>query len=274
MHVACHELLGHGVGKLIYRDAEGKASKFYDPYTETDFESCYEEGDTWNGKFGSISTSFEECRADTCGYFLCQLPEVYTLFGFEENEIDTMLWVNVMNQFRKGILGLQLYNPETQKWGQAHTNGAYVLSMYLYQNQKSDIVKFELKEETEEFYIHLNKENLMKEGKELIKKFLIILQTYKSSGAVELATKFYAHFSHVDEFFLKVRKLVVKNKKPRRIELNNNLMRYNESVIEPVVYPESFEGIIKSYADRFPCTPEVTKQMIGEWNHSKHFLRV
>lgn len=37
-----------------------------------------------------------------------------------------------MNQFRKGILGLQLFNLENQKWGQAHTWGAYVFSQYLY----------------------------------------------------------------------------------------------------------------------------------------------
>jgi hypothetical protein len=39
-----------------------------------------------------------------------------------------------MNQFRKGILGLQLYNPEAKKWGQAHTQGAYVLAQYILQN--------------------------------------------------------------------------------------------------------------------------------------------
>lgn len=139
-----------------------------------------------------------------------------------------MLWVNVMNQFRKGILGLTLFNAETKKWGQAHTQGAFVLSQYLYQNQKTDIVKFEFKEETEEFYIHLNQENLVKEGKELIRKFLLTIQTYKSSGAIDIASKFYAKYSEVDEFLLKVRDLVIKKKKARRIELNNNLVRYNE----------------------------------------------
>lgn len=139
-----------------------------------------------------------------------------------------MLWVNVMNQFRKGILGLTLFNAETKKWGQAHTQGAYVLSQYLYQNQKTDIVRFEFKEETEEFYIHLNQENLVKEGKELIRKFLLTIQTYKSSGAIDIASKFYAKYSEVDEFLLKVRDLVIKKKKARRIELNNNLVRYNE----------------------------------------------
>ena len=91
-----------------------------------------EEGEDWNGKFGSISTSYEECRADTCGFYLCTLPQVYSLFGFDDSEVDTVLWVNVMNQFRKGVLGLQLFNAEAKKWGQAHTWGAWVFVQYIY----------------------------------------------------------------------------------------------------------------------------------------------
>lgn len=83
VHVACHELLGHGTGKLIYRNEDGSASTFTDPVNGEQYESCYEAGETWNGKFGSISASYEECRADTCGFYLCQLPDVYPLFGWE-----------------------------------------------------------------------------------------------------------------------------------------------------------------------------------------------
>jgi hypothetical protein len=39
---------------------------------------------------------------------------------------------------------------------------------------------------------------------------------------------------------LKVREIVEKKKKPRRIELNNNIVRFNEKSIEPVCYPENF----------------------------------
>ena len=109
-----------------------------------------------------------------------------------------MLWCSVMNQFRKGVLGLSLFNAETQKWGQAHTQGAYVFTQYLYQKQTTDIVKFEICEGGEDMRIHLNKENLMVEGKKLIREFLIILQTYKSSGAVERAKAFYDHYSKVE----------------------------------------------------------------------------
>lgn len=81
-HVACHELLGHGSGKLIYRSPDGSATKFTDPLNGEVFESCYEEGETWKSKFNVISTSYEECRADTCGFHLVPNPEVYEIFGF------------------------------------------------------------------------------------------------------------------------------------------------------------------------------------------------
>ncbi len=74
VHVACHELLGHGVGKNIYRDKDGNDYEFIDPITKDTYRSCYEINENWNEKFGSISTSYEECRADTCGFYLAKLP--------------------------------------------------------------------------------------------------------------------------------------------------------------------------------------------------------
>ena len=122
--------------------------------------------------------------------------------------------------------------------------------------------------------IHLNKENLMTEGKQLIKEFLIILQTYKSSGAVERAKAFYDHYSKVEGIFLQIRDIVIEKKKPRRVELNNNLVRYNASTVEPVTYPECFEGIIASYADRYPTNMDLLKRIESEWAKTAQYLRV
>jgi hypothetical protein len=107
------------------------------------------------------------------------------------------------------------------------------------------------------FLIHLDRERLWTEGQQLIRKFLNILQTYKSTGAIDRASKFWAHHSKVEGFFLDIRDIVIDKKKPRRLELNNNLMRYNEGTIEPVLYPERLEAIIHSYAERYPCTREL-----------------
>lgn len=149
-----------------------------------------------------------------------------------------------------------------------------MFSQYLYQHQKSQIVSFDLDEANGEFIINLNKENLVTEGKELITKFLIILQTYKSSGAVERASKFYSHYSQVDDFFLKVRALVIEKKKPRRVEVFNNLVRSEESgAVSILQYPETFEGIIQSFADRYSAS-EVIATVLPEWDKTKHHLRV
>ena len=69
-----------------------------------------------------------------------------------------------MNQIRKGVIGLQLYNPESKKWGQAHTQGAFVYAMYLYKNQQTDLLKFEIDKEKNTFLIHLNKDEILTEG--------------------------------------------------------------------------------------------------------------
>lgn len=117
MQVGCHELLGHGVGRNIYRNPDGTCPTYTDPITNEEFQSCYEEGETWSTKFGDIASSYEECRADACGLYLQTLEKVYTLFGFTDDQVDDLLWVNTMNHLRKGIIGLPLYNPETKKWG-------------------------------------------------------------------------------------------------------------------------------------------------------------
>jgi hypothetical protein len=56
---------------------------------------------------------------------------------------------------------------------------------------------------------------------------------YKASGANDRGAKFYAEYSEVSDYFLKVRKIISEKKKPRRVELNNNLFRYNFDSIEP-----------------------------------------
>ena len=145
--------------------------------------------------------------------------------------------------------------------------------MWIYKNQVSKIVDFEIIGD-DDMRIHLDKELLMTEGKELIRKLLLTLQTFKSSGCVERGAKFYNEYSEVSDYFLKFRDIVQKTKLPRRLELNNNLVRFNETHIEPVVYPECFEGVIMSWRDRFPFTKHLYKQVTEIWNEHKESMKV
>jgi hypothetical protein len=73
--------------------------------------------------------------------------------------------------------------------------------------------------------------------------------------------------------FLKIRDIVVAKKKPRRIEVYNNLVRYNYESIEVVHYPELFEEIIHSYVDRYGCTRKLIDEVVEEWGQHKLYLR-
>lgn len=80
---------------------------------------------------------------------------------------------------------------------------------------------------------------------------LIVIQTYKSSGARDRGVKFYNEYSAVSDFFLKIRSISIAKKKPRGFCLQDNLVRYTDSCIEPMSYPENFQGVILSFADRY-----------------------
>lgn len=78
----------------------------------------------------------------------------------------------------------------------------------------------------------------------------------------------------MSDFFIKIRDIVMANKKPRRLDVNNNLVRYNEKSVEPATYPENFEGIILSYADRYRFTEGLFNQVTTSWNEHKTSMRV
>ena len=154
---------------------------------------------------------------------------------------------------RKGIIGLTLYNDNTKKWGQAHTQGAWVFVQFLlkYQTSGQEILKIDLDEKENTFNIILNKNNLFEYGQDIAAKILLKLQVWKSTGDCEKAKEFYLKFSEVDEFFLKIRKIIEDLKQPRRLELNNNLILDGiNKAISIKIYNETFEGIIESFKDR------------------------
>lgn len=50
-------------------------------------------------------------------------------------------------------------------------------------------------------------------------KFLLKMQVFKSTADVEAATEMFGNYSKVNDKFLEIRKIVIDNKKPRRLEL-------------------------------------------------------
>ena len=115
LQVGIHELLGHGSGKLFYQDDAGgfnfDHSELKHPLHEGQGISTwckrpplprcqivtlllrYKPGETWDGVFGSLSSAYEECRAECTGVFLCDDPLALTIFGHEGEEGHTITYI-------------------------------------------------------------------------------------------------------------------------------------------------------------------------------------
>ena len=79
INVALHELLGHGTGKLFRKSETGELnfdSLLINPLTGNLITTFYGPNETYNGKFGDLSSAYEECRADAVAIYLSCFPEV------------------------------------------------------------------------------------------------------------------------------------------------------------------------------------------------------
>ena len=79
VQVGLHELLGHGSGLLFCETMNPDGSKSYNfdpsmklPDNGECIQSWYKPGETWSGIFNVLANTYEECRAECVGLYLCK----------------------------------------------------------------------------------------------------------------------------------------------------------------------------------------------------------
>ena len=258
--VALHELLGHGSGKLLHKTEEGGFNFPVDainPATGEVVNSWYDVGETWSSRFTDLSSAYEECRAETIAVYLSVFKEPFEIFEITEVEkARNMIWLYMVYE---GIKGLILYNPETNKWGQAHSWARFVIFRVMFE-AGNEFLTIEFTED-EQFLIHMDFSKIESVGFPAISEFLVKLHCYKSTGDVKMGRELFNHYSLYDDTARKMREIIVTNQKPRRINVQCNI-RLNNGVPEVINYPETFDGIISSFLERFPCYDE---EMLALW---------
>lgn len=97
---------------------------------------------------------------------------------------------------------------------------AYVI--FAAMREVPDFIKIEFsKQDDGKDYFEMSFDRSMLRGPafKALDAFLHKLHVYKSIGDFATAEKFFNGYSEVDETMLKVREIVIANKKPRRVEL-------------------------------------------------------
>ncbi|EAS33177.3 dipeptidyl peptidase III [Coccidioides immitis RS] len=261
VQVGIHELLGHGTGKLLQETAPGEfnfdvSKPPVSPITNKPITTWYKPGQTWSSVFGSIASSYEECRAECVAMALGCDFGILELFGFGngdedlEGEAGNVLYASYLTMARAGITALEFWDPKSQKWGQAHMQARYsILRTFL--DAGGDFVQLKhSQDDLSDLEIHLDRSKILTYGRPAVEKYLQKLHVYKATADVEEGKRLYDGITHVDEWWSqKVRPVVLQKKIPRKVFVQANTVLEGDRVILKE-YEPTLEGMIQSYAER------------------------
>ncbi|KAF4123373.1 hypothetical protein GMORB2_6074 [Geosmithia morbida] len=264
VQVGLHELTGHGCGKLLQETSPGKfnfdkANPPVSPVTGKPITTWYKPGQTWGSVFGSIAASYEECRAELVAMHLsCEFP-VLKIFGFGDGSLDIdgeagdVLYASYLTMARAGLGSLEMWDPKSQKWGQAHSQARFsILKCFL--EAEDNFCKLDYtKDDLSDLTIKLDRSKILTAGRDAVGKYLQKLHVYKSTADVEAGNKFYTDMTTVglDFWGTKVRDVVLKNKQPRKVFVQaNTTLDEATGKVSIKHYEPSLTGIIQSWVDR------------------------
>lgn len=264
VQVGLHELTGHGCGKLLQETSPGvfnfdKGFPPISPVTELPITTWYKPGQTWGSVFGSIAASYEECRAELVAMYLGCEFEALRIFGFGDGSVDMsgeagdVLYASYLSMARAGLASLEMWDPKSQKWGQAHSQARFsILKCFL--EAKDDFCKLHYTtDDLSDLTIELDRSKILTAGRTAVGEYLQKLHIYKSTADVEVGTAFYVDMTTVDLDFwgTKVREVVLKNKQPRKVFVQaNTTLDETSGKVSIEHYEPSLAGIIRSWADR------------------------
>uniref|UniRef100_UPI00358F8C65 dipeptidyl peptidase 3 n=1 Tax=Myxine glutinosa TaxID=7769 RepID=UPI00358F8C65 len=279
VQVGLHELLGHGSGKLLSEDENRKLNFDKDaalnPETGKKVTSWYKAGETYDGKFGSVASTYEECRAESVGLYLCLNTKVLRIFGHEGQQAQDVCFINWLHMARAGVQALEYYTPETTTWRQAHMQARFVILRVLLEAGQGLVMLQHIdgSDGRPDAVVTVDKSKISTIGKEAIGAFLLKLQWYKSTADVEQGTRFYERYCTVTddtpERFLTLQKTVLMRKVPRKLIVLPNTT-IGDGDVKLVEYKGSASGMVQSFTERFSDGEEVERDLLTLSQRDQH----
>ncbi|KII88512.1 hypothetical protein PLICRDRAFT_54343 [Plicaturopsis crispa FD-325 SS-3] len=256
LQVANHELLGHGSGKLFQEDADGKKNfdpeKIINPLTGEKITSWYKDGQTPGSVLGEVSSSMEECRAETVALYLVSNPAILKIFNYTDpKEIEDIQYITFLLMARAGLRALEFYEPATQKHGQAHMQARLGITQFLIKEGIASLEEVRGEDRTlQNAYVRVDRAKVLSDGATVAGKLLIELQVRKSTADGAGARAYYTELTKpINGWEGEIRDLVIKKKLPRKLFVQPNTFVENGEVALKE-YPLTSAGLIESCIER------------------------
>lgn len=140
-----------------------------------------------------------------------------------------MIYANWLSSVLFGVKSLEMYQPKTKAWMQAHSQAAFVILQVLLEGGQDFITV----EETvgcdgkPDLLLHVDRCKMNTVGRQAMNAFLLKLQVYKSTADINRAKEMFDKYSAVNDDgtypWAKWRDIVMDRKKPRKILSQPNL---------------------------------------------------
>ncbi|EMD38545.1 hypothetical protein CERSUDRAFT_82823 [Gelatoporia subvermispora B] len=256
LQVANHELLGHGSGKLFQESADGTRNftpeKIVNPLTGKPITSWYKPGQTPDSVLGEVSSSMEECRAETAALYLASNPDILRIFNYTEPKLaEDIQYVTFLIMARAGLRGLEFYDPASKKHGQAHMQARLGITQHLIKSGIAWLEEVRADDGAlENLYVRVDRQKVLTQGRDVAGKLLVELQVRKSTADGPGARQFYtALTTPLPGWDGEIRDIVLKKKLPRKLFVQPNTFVVNDEVVLKE-YPLTPAGVIESFIER------------------------
>ena len=207
IHVACHELYGHGSGRLfsIQEDKKGQKSLITGKELNQNFGYDTEKGENYEGLFGDLASAFEECRAETTALYLLLCDKTLEVFDIPSVNHKICKEIEVKRMANAGLYSLRDWDSHERKWTQAHSQARFALLKALLiwsrgaltlEKQSSNVGLYPQIDES--------RNNCYDEIRDAAEMLLKHLNDYKSNALYKEGKRFFEMLSAVDGDFVSV----------------------------------------------------------------------
>jgi len=182
--------------------------------------------------------------------------------------------------FAGAAKALEMYQPATNAWLQAHSQARFVILQVLLEAGEGLVtVEEKVGEDGKpDLLISVDGSKIDTVGRKAMSDFLLKLQVYKSTADIKSARAMFSRYSAVTNDgkypWKSWRDIVMDKRQPRKVFVQHNTVLDENNQVKIVTYDPSPEGMIQSWIERYSPSENIYQGLDCCYRKDKkHFIQ-